>query len=84
MDLRAAALQLSAAPAAVASVIPGTANLDQARANIDLMQEGIPAAFWAAFGHDGAPDPEVVKETPETPRPCISEGPCPKLPLPNE
>ena len=47
VDLRAAALQFCAAHPVVASVIPGTKNPQRVRENLALMNQPIPAAFWA-------------------------------------
>ena len=61
-DLRAAALQFSAANPAVAAVIPGTKSPEKVRANMELMQRPIPPEFWQALkSHgvlpEGAPTP---------------------------
>jgi D-threo-aldose 1-dehydrogenase len=63
VDLRAAALQFCAAHPVVVSVIPGTKNPARVRENVELMNDTIPAAFWAELKSAGvlpeaAPVPE--------------------------
>lgn len=53
VDLRAAALQFSAAHPGVAAVIPGTKRPEYARANAELLERDIPAGFWADLRADG-------------------------------
>lgn len=48
-DLRTAALQFSAAPSTVSSVIPGARSAQQVSENIASMKAKIPADFWAAL-----------------------------------
>ena len=62
VDLRAAALQFCAAHPVVASVIPGTKNPQRVRENLALMNQPIPAGFWAELKAekllpDNAPPP---------------------------
>lgn len=62
VDLRTAALQFAAAPAAVASVIPGARTAEQVKQNIASMHATIPADFWAEMQQEkliaeGAPLP---------------------------
>jgi D-threo-aldose 1-dehydrogenase len=62
VDLKAAALQFTHAPQAVACVIAGARNAGEIRQNCAAMSEPIPPAFWAALKADGlipadAPEP---------------------------
>ena len=47
VDLRAAALQFSAAHPAVAAIIPGAKHPDRPAQNAALMQTAIPRDLWA-------------------------------------
>lgn len=47
VDIRAGALQYPLRHAAVASVIPGSANLQELEANLELVQAPIPDALWS-------------------------------------
>lgn len=47
VDIRAAALQYPLRHAAVASVIPGSANMQEQLANMKLMTEPLPDALWS-------------------------------------
>ncbi|MEM7126718.1 MAG: aldo/keto reductase [Chloroflexota bacterium] len=47
VDIRAAALQYPLRHGTVASVIPGSANLQELEANLDLIQQPIPDGLWA-------------------------------------
>lgn len=47
VDLKAAALQFSAAHPAVAAVIPGAKRPERIPQNVELMRAKIPAAFWS-------------------------------------
>ncbi|SFC80725.1 D-threo-aldose 1-dehydrogenase [Zunongwangia mangrovi] len=63
VDLRTAALQFSAAPDVVASVIPGASNGEQSEANAKSMDVKIPKAFWKELKSKGliaenAPEPK--------------------------
>lgn len=63
VDLRTAALQFSAAPDVVASVIPGSSNGEQSEANAKSMEVKIPKAFWKELKSKGliaenAPEPK--------------------------
>lgn len=51
-DLRTAALQFTAAPAVVASTIPGARTAQQATENARSMTVKIPAAFWEELKHE--------------------------------
>lgn len=62
VDLKAAALQFSAAPGPVACVIPGARNAEEIRQNCSAIAEPIPSAFWASLKTDDlipadAPEP---------------------------
>ncbi len=52
VDLRTAALQFSAAPDVVSSVIPGASNPQQARENAASFAARIPAGFWEELKHE--------------------------------
>jgi D-threo-aldose 1-dehydrogenase len=47
VDLKAAAAQFSAAHPAVGAILPGAKHPDRIRDKVELMQQSIPAAFWA-------------------------------------
>jgi len=47
VDLKAAATQFSTAHPAVAAILPGAKHPDRIREKVDLLQQSIPAAFWA-------------------------------------
>lgn len=49
VDIKAAALQFSAAHPAVASIIPGASRPERLPRNVALMQAPIPAGFWQAL-----------------------------------
>jgi D-threo-aldose 1-dehydrogenase len=53
VDIRAAALQFSAAHPVVAAVIPGAKRADKVRENSCLMREPIPAGFPEELRHEG-------------------------------
>jgi D-threo-aldose 1-dehydrogenase len=53
VELKAAALQYCAAPAAVAAVIPGARSAEKVRQNAALMAAPIPAALWADLKAEG-------------------------------
>lgn len=53
VDVRAVALQFSAAPRAVASVIPGTTRPERIAENQALMTTAIPSALWQTLWSEG-------------------------------
>ncbi len=57
--LPAAALQFPLAHPAVASIIPGAARPDEARANLANLAAPIPSGFWADLKAEGLIDPEA-------------------------
>ncbi|MDT0647959.1 aldo/keto reductase [Zunongwangia sp. F260] len=64
VDLRSAALQFSAAPKVVASVIPGASKPYQSSANAKSMSETIPEDFWKELKSENliaqnAPEPQA-------------------------
>lgn len=64
VDLRSAALQFTAAPAVVASTIPGARTAQQVTENAQSMKVTIPAAFWEELKHEklieaNAPTPKL-------------------------
>ncbi|WP_431272147.1 hypothetical protein [Dankookia sp. P2] len=59
MPLKAAALQFCAAPAVVASVIPGGRNPTEVAENARLMTVPIPPGFWQAAREAGLVPPEA-------------------------
>ncbi len=52
VDLRTAALQFSAAPEVVSSVIPGASSAEQAKQNAASFEVKIPSAFWEEVKHE--------------------------------
>lgn len=53
VDIKAAALQFSAAHPAVAAIIPGAKRPERIPQNVELMQARIPADFWRALKDEG-------------------------------
>jgi len=53
VDIKAAALQFSAAHPAVAAIIPGAKKPERVPQNVDLMHAAIPADLWAEFKAEG-------------------------------
>lgn len=53
VDIKAAALQFSAAHPAVASIIPGAGRPERVPQNVELMQTPIPTDFWAELKSAG-------------------------------
>ncbi|MFA7473845.1 MAG: aldo/keto reductase [Spirosomataceae bacterium] len=53
VDLRTAALQFSAAPSVVSSVVPGAHSEQQVRENAQSFREKIPAEFWRTLKREG-------------------------------
>ncbi|MGF6290570.1 D-threo-aldose 1-dehydrogenase [Paraburkholderia youngii] len=81
VDLKAAALQFTNAPRAVACVIAGARNATEIRQNCAAMTETIPPAFWAALKTDGllpadAPEPLLARGAPHAATPAPSDHEC--------
>ncbi|KGO92554.1 aldo/keto reductase [Flavobacterium subsaxonicum] len=63
VDLRTAALQFTAAPAVVASTIPGIRSVKQANENAASIKATIPADFWAELKKE-----KLIEENAPTPK----------------
>ena len=59
VPLPAAALQFPLAHPAVAAIIPGPRNVDEFRANLDLLRHPIPAALWSDLRQAGLLHPKA-------------------------
>jgi D-threo-aldose 1-dehydrogenase len=59
IDIKAAALQFSAAHPAVAAVIPGAKRPDRIPQNVELMKASIPADLWTDLEREGLLPPEA-------------------------
>jgi D-threo-aldose 1-dehydrogenase len=60
VELKAAALQFLFAHAAVATVVPGAATIEELEDNVRVMQVDIPSDLWAEIKHEGL----LPQETP--------------------